>query len=337
MSAPSPAPVADAPAVAALSGLSRCLLALHASADQPLSMQWVAQALEALRPVVPFERAWWGECSTGDESEPPLNWQHGSIGLAPSFAEEWNAIGSADEFARASMGRLGQACCSSGHDSAGPAIEGFSRRHDLYHAMAVTLELPDSGLMFFVSLYRGEGQPAFDALEAAAFQAFCVHLRQIWHRRLQQLLRRPGRVVGEGGEGFALAEASGRVVYLDSAFAQALSGEFDGWQGQWLPSALVRPARELPATLRLGGRALGLAACGDLLALSWGGRQSGPGPALAPRERAVAALYAEGQSYKAIAARLGLSPATVRTYLRDAYLQLGVRNKVELGARLTQE
>jgi DNA-binding CsgD family transcriptional regulator len=56
---------------------------------------------------------------------------------------------------------------------------------------------------------------------------------------------------------------------------------------------------------------------------------------LTPRERAAALLYAEGHSYKAIAARLGLSPATVRTYLRDAYLQLGVRNKVELGARLS--
>lgn len=331
---PSPDDRPDAAATNALSGLGRCLLALHASADQPLGMQWVADALAALRPVVPFERAWWGECSSGDDSEPPLNWQHGSIGLAPSFAEEWNAIGSVDEFARASMEQLGEACCSSGHESAGPAVEAFSRRHDLYHAMAVTLELPDSGLMFFVSLYRGEEASAFDALEAVGFQAFCLHLRQIWHKRLQQLLRRPGRA---GGEGFALAEPSGRVVYLDSAFAQALSSEFEGWQGQCLPPALVRSAGELPATLRVGGQVLGIAACGDLLALSWGGRPSGPGPGLAPRELAVAALYAEGQSYKAIAARLGLSPATVRTYLRDAYLQLGVRNKVELGARLTDK
>jgi DNA-binding NarL/FixJ family response regulator len=55
---------------------------------------------------------------------------------------------------------------------------------------------------------------------------------------------------------------------------------------------------------------------------------------LAPRERAVAVLYASGHSYKMIARRLDLSPATVRTYLRDAYLQLGVRNKIELGKLL---
>jgi DNA-binding CsgD family transcriptional regulator len=211
-------------------------------------------------------------------------------------------------------------------------VEAFSRRHDLYHAMAVTLELPDSGLMFFVSLYRGEHEAGFGALEAAAFQEFVLHLREIWHRQLQHLLQRAGQAAGNG---FALAERSGRVVYLDGGFAQALRGEFDGWQGNWLPPALVRAAGELPAALRVRGRPLAIMACGELIALSWGGRASAPG--LAPRERAVAALYAQGHSYKAIAARLGLSPSTVRTYLRDAYLQLGVRNKVELGARLAQE
>jgi DNA-binding CsgD family transcriptional regulator len=45
-------------------------------------------------------------------------------------------------------------------------------------------------------------------------------------------------------------------------------------------------------------------------------------------------LYAQGHSYKEIARLLGLSPATVRTYLRSVYIQLGVRNKIELGGAL---
>ena len=51
---------------------------------------------------------------------------------------------------------------------------------------------------------------------------------------------------------------------------------------------------------------------------------------LAPRELGAALLYAQGHSYKEIAATLGLTPATVRTYLRNAYASLGVQNKVEL-------
>ena len=35
-----------------------------------------------------------------------------------------------------------------------------------------------------------------------------------------------------------------------------------------------------------------------------------------------------------IAKLLALSPATVRTYLRNCYLQLGVKSKVELGSVL---
>ena len=54
---------------------------------------------------------------------------------------------------------------------------------------------------------------------------------------------------------------------------------------------------------------------------------------LGPRSLA-AMLYAQGQSHKDIAATLGLTPATVRTYLRTAYAALGVRNKLELVAAL---
>jgi DNA-binding CsgD family transcriptional regulator len=51
----------------------------------------------------------------------------------------------------------------------------------------------------------------------------------------------------------------------------------------------------------------------------------------------AATLYAHGRSYKEIASSLGLSPATVRTYLRSAYTQLGVKNKVELIAALHRQ
>jgi DNA-binding NarL/FixJ family response regulator len=77
---------------------------------------------------------------------------------------------------------------------------------------------------------------------------------------------------------------------------------------------------------------LTLQPCGELVTLAI---ERGKGAArLPPRERSVAMLYAQGHSYKGIARLLGLSPATVRTYLRSVYLQLGVRNKIELGGAL---
>ena len=58
---------------------------------------------------------------------------------------------------------------------------------------------------------------------------------------------------------------------------------------------------------------------------------------LSPRELAVALLYAQGHTNKEVARLLGLSPATVRTYLRDAYQLLGVTNKIELLAALGRQ
>lgn len=58
---------------------------------------------------------------------------------------------------------------------------------------------------------------------------------------------------------------------------------------------------------------------------------------LPPRERAVALLYAQGHTNKEVARLLGLSPATVRTYLRDAYRVLKVTNKIELLAALGRQ
>jgi DNA-binding CsgD family transcriptional regulator len=104
------------------------------------------------------------------------------------------------------------------------------------------------------------------------------------------------------------------------------------WAGSALPAELASMLARAPCVVTLGAHRLALQPCGELvtLALERGGRVT----RLPPRERSVAMLYAQGRSYKEIARLLGLSPATVRTYLRSVYVQLGVRNKIELGGAL---
>jgi DNA-binding NarL/FixJ family response regulator len=57
---------------------------------------------------------------------------------------------------------------------------------------------------------------------------------------------------------------------------------------------------------------------------------------LTPRERAVASAFAAGHSHKEVARQLGLSPVTVRGYLRVAYQKLGVKDKAQLVRCLVQ-
>lgn len=49
--------------------------------------------------------------------------------------------------------------------------------------------------------------------------------------------------------------------------------------------------------------------------------------ALGPRERQVLALVAAGDTNQQIAAKLALSPETVRTHLRRVFQKLGARNR----------
>ncbi|WP_430981999.1 response regulator transcription factor [Burkholderia stabilis] len=51
----------------------------------------------------------------------------------------------------------------------------------------------------------------------------------------------------------------------------------------------------------------------------------------------MAHQFAAGRSYKEISRVIGLSPATVRTYLQRVYAHLGVSNKVQLGRVLAPD
>lgn len=61
-----------------------------------------------------------------------------------------------------------------------------------------------------------------------------------------------------------------------------------------------------------------------------------PAMALSPRQREIMGLVATGMSDKEIAARLQVSPHTVRTHLQRLYAQHGLRNRAEAAANWTK-
>ena len=312
-----------------LQSFSATLLTLTDVARTAPPERLINDALLALQPLVPFRSAWWGECSDRDALRTPRNWLHGRINLSASFAQEWNRLADGDAFAIESMRSLGQVQRFSGHGDPNPDVAAFSRRHALDHGMAITVELPGSGLMFFVALYRGAASPAFDDGESALFAEFFTHLLHHWRLRVRELLL---GAHPRASDAFALADTHGNLLYLGARLGSLLHEHHPAWTGSTLPAELATMAARAPAAVALGAHRLTLQPCGELvtLALERGGRAA----RLPPRERSVAMLYAQGHSYKEIARLLGLSPATVRTYLRSVYVQLGVRNKIELGGAL---
>jgi DNA-binding CsgD family transcriptional regulator len=185
--------------------------------------------------------------------------------------------------------------------------------------MGVVLEDAATGHGFFICLYRGYDETAFTDAEAACFGVLARHLLQLWRFALQDALRAgPGGDIGRLG----IADRDGRLVHLGAQLFDWIAARCPGWDGRQLPQPLPADAA-LQVSEHDGQR--------WLLLLP----DPGTGPRLSPRRLRVAQRFAQGQSNKEIARQLGLSPATVRTYLRDAYLELGVRNKVALGEALS--
>lgn len=351
--------VSEPPSRQLLGAFSSCLLVLGDVTHGATIERIVEDAMRTLQPLVRFDRAWWGQVATGGAPEtrcahapgpgrraglpqarpappggatgvlagqgsrhPPHNWLQGDIGLGPSFGQEWNAFAERDEFGLASMQRLGQVIRSTEDEPPPPDdIRDFCVRWDLLHAMAITVELPGSGQLFFVSLYRGLGTPPFTDDEAGVFAEFVAHLLQGWRRRLAGIRE---QLAVPSWESFAVADAGGRLLYLGRRAAAELERAFPGWPGWQLPAPLLSARVPTSVTLHRVGPLLAVACA----------RQATRRARLTPSQWNAAVLYAQGQPYTAIARQLGLSPATVRTYLRDAYALLGVRNKIELLAAL---
>ena len=315
--------------MATFEAFNRCLLQLSRVARERGGSHFIAEGLRAFREVVAFASGWWGEMSASHASAPPQSWMHGRIDLPESFVEEWSQVAELDCFANDTFTRLGQVMRDSEFTDPNEQVNDFARRHDLYHLMSITFELPESGLYFFVCLYRGVGDATFNECEAGLFQAFCDHLLQLWRFQVQDMIRLD---TGNGASDFGVARMDGSLLYVGAQLCAAIGREVPGWNGSNLPAQVIAQLAKVPCVMRLGRCALTLSPNAEHVILSL---EAPPrGVVLAPRERTAAMLFAAGHSYKEIARILALSPATVRTYLRNCYVQLGVKSKVELGSAL---
>ncbi|UVM19666.1 helix-turn-helix transcriptional regulator [Pseudomonas wadenswilerensis] len=308
---------------------NRCVLQLASLARERGGSHFIAEGLQAFRSLVPFASAWWGEMSGAVASAPPQSWMHGRIDLPPAFAREWSEVAGIDCFAHTTLERPGQVVRDSEFTDPNEAVNVFARRYDLYHLMCITFELPQSGLNFYVCLYRGQHDAAFSDSEDELFAAFCEQLLQLWRFQVQDMIRLD---TGNAAADFGIARLDGSLLYVGARVCAAIEQALPGWSGSLLPPQVSAQLARAPCVMRLGRSSLTLSGNGEHVILSL--EAPPPGVLLAPRERTAAMLFAAGHSYKEIARILSLSPATVRTYLRNCYVQLGVKSKVELGAAL---
>jgi len=318
---------------ATLERFSAALLRLGALAHEASAAEFLGQAVSVLRAQIPFARGWWGLGTDLGPGKVPAIYQTQTIGLPDSFTAEWRAIALVDSFAETTLRQAGQVQrFEASQDDDSPAeVAAFSQRHGLHHGMALRIDALASGHGFFMVVYRDAASAPFDAAEALLFKQLLLHALQLWHQRLRDALSAVAQE--ELARAAVAALPDGRLLFAGPALCELLWSHWPQWDGITLPPELLAQLRRLPQQLRLPGGTLHASRRGEQL---WLLRRAEAGgrPGLAPRKMRVVHLFAEGKSYKEIARELALSPATVRTYLRDAYLSLGVSNKIELGEAL---
>lgn len=335
--------------------LGASLLRLGRLARDVAAPDFLGAAVDVVREQVPFHSGWWGLGSDNGEGEIPAIHQVGLLDLPDSFAADWANVAVQDSTLDHLRQQLGQVV-NYRHDDAlatPPEIVEFDRRYGIAHGMALALDTTGTGHMFFISVFRSAAEPPFSDDEGTLFRHLMHNVVQLWHFCLQDALsaslRRgaarladamassPAAGAASPFEGLrtasaALARADGRLLYAGPEVCALFYAQWPDWEGVDLPDPIVAQLGLAPCTVQLRDGALSLLMKDGHVWLMLTGK--GPAPAaspLSPRERRVALQFAAGQSYKEIARALNLAPATVRTYLRDAYLRLGVKNKIQLG------
>ncbi len=142
---------------------------------------------------------------------------------------------------------------------------------------------------------------------------------------------------GGGVEAVRQLKASGEVRVLmltisdrDEDLFAALAAGADGYLLKSLePQDLYRAIRQAAQ----GHGALSPEVTDKVLRAAARQAVHAPSPALTPREREVLALLAQGASTHEIAARLVISPATVKTHVRNLLDKLEASNRAEAVAR----
>jgi DNA-binding CsgD family transcriptional regulator len=315
--------------ITAMESLSERLLRLGRLAREVPAAQFLGRAVALLREAVPFRRGWWGLATRRDKGRPASIYQAEYIDLPADFAAAWHGIATVDDFATDLRDHIGEVRRFCDADPAPPEVMAFDERFKLHQGMGLMLDDASTGHVFFIVVYRDRRQARFGDGEAMLFQHLVRHTLQHWHHALQDALSSASK---HGIAGAALARMDGAVLYAGPQLCEMLYTQWPAWDGITLPAEVVQRFGALPCSLRLPGGTIDISQRDQHVWLVRAGAgEVNPLALLSPRERRVAHLFADGHSYKEIARLAAVTPATVRTYLRSAYLQLGVRNKVQLG------
>lgn len=208
------------------------------------------------------------------------------------------------------------------------------RKFGGWYAICIAVPSPEHHTSSVMMVCRDEQASRFSDHDVDDLQRVAPHLaeaaavnRSIW------LPRSAGPETG--GLPVALLDAEGRFVQTTAAFARLF------WPNAppataYLADQAVRALQKRRPWPLPGGRHTLYGEPEDTGGWRLRLRSTSALDQLTKRERQVATLFAGGASYKAIAKKLGLAPATARNHLQNLYAKLGISQRDQLSALVSK-
>lgn len=305
-----------------LDAVGGLLLAIHKLPHQGEFAGFQERALTLLARAVPFDCAWWGLVS-GLNLHTEIKFR-----LPATYHEDWEKIKGEDPIAKqATEHPFSTVLFNEQELSHYMTLQAMLAKHNIRHVLCTHTPESSLGLHAFLAIYRA-GTP-FTEAERRLKQMVMPHMMHAlhlsWRKHLESALLDAS--TEEQLVANAICDRSGLILSADEFFARFMIIEWQRWRGPMLPEDLLAHLRGSRHFQGRKIRAIFRDVSGLFLVRV---SERRPVSELSPRELAVAEHYAFGKTYKAIAQEIGITPNTVRHYIRTIFGKLQVKNKAEL-------
>lgn len=305
------------------------------SHEQPVE-NFQDATLELLKPVLPFDSAWWGSATIAaaglDVHTIHLYRQPEEMLLA------YEEVKHLDTAAQAVTMRPTDTLAFDGYFQFGgkhqTAAREYVKRFEQSHFFVGSTLTPDRQVTRWLTLFRAGREAHCSESERSLLSNLVPHLQQALELNRLTHLRQLPQAPGSAPLGTALADPRGLVQHMDPVFENALRTEWPGWHGPRLPDEVLCAAQRGEQRLVARTQVIMLHAQHRMLWLM--ARPRRPIDSLSPREGVIARLLAKGLTYKQIAVRHERAPATIRNQIRSIYDKLNVSNVAALIEALGQ-
>jgi DNA-binding CsgD family transcriptional regulator len=318
-----------------LSALSTIALELHRACRKEAVDAFQRWALERLRTQVPFDAALWAS-GAFDEAGRPVVHNMVLVDRPPELMADYELVKYDDLLARRNVANQGVALFENSI-AQNPAwsreVVAYLAKWRIAHALSCITVDPLTRLSTAIALWRDPGSPPYREDERELFEALMPHFIETYAACRIARLDRP--VSQPPGTPFvdAIADELEHLQVAPPDFLRLLRAEWPEWHGPRLPEPIRHLVRR-GAAVRYVGRRIALRATrmNDVFLLQ--ARERHSADALSDRELEVARLCATGSTYKEIAQRLDISPATVRNHLSSVFAKLQIGKQSELATAL---